>query len=99
MNFRTNILLIVAIVVAFLLINFSLNPKPSGAQQNVKWEYKAISYDSDEFGRSSCVTERNSFRLNEYGEQGWELILYHDVYRDNGEKDECKEAVFKRRLD
>ncbi|MGK7895501.1 MAG: hypothetical protein AB4372_18265 [Xenococcus sp. (in: cyanobacteria)] len=105
--FRKNILLIVTIAMVFLLANFSLNLKSSDAQQDVKWQsedvkwqYLTIVYTEDEISpqevsSSYCISQKNNQdKLNEYGEKGWELVLYHDV----GNEDNCKEAIFKRRF-
>lgn len=104
MNFRKNILLIVAIAVTFLLVNFSLNPKYSVAQQDenqqdVKWDYLAVSYQYNNQQEKFCSTDANSNSklLASIGKNGWELVLYHDIYDMNGEIDKCQEAVFKKR--
>ena len=61
-----------------------------------QWEYKTMKMDTTGFLGGLLNIEAFDERLNELGEQGWELVAAFDTNQSHGASREAI-AVFKRR--
>ncbi|MEW9094623.1 MAG: DUF4177 domain-containing protein [Clostridiaceae bacterium] len=61
-----------------------------------KWEYTSIKVETKGLLGGILEIEDFNFKLNELGEQGWELVSCIPTNQDNGKTREVS-AVFKRR--
>lgn len=61
-----------------------------------KWEYKSIKFETKGFLSITLEIEDFNFKLNEFGNEGWELVSCVPISGTSGETVEVT-AVFKRK--